>query len=108
MSLNISDFSFFCVKIATHPWKKLLPLFQQPPSQSWGSVKPVLFKNLVGGSTSPTERGSVHTMLDLDMDANIVNIKSDSVCIKQHLNNIWSYIYEKVKQHWGWIEKIVK
>ena len=26
-------------------------------------------------------------------------------CIKQHLSNIWSSIYEKVKQHWGWVEK---
>ena len=26
-------------------------------------------------------------------------------CIKQHLSNIWSSIYEKVKQHWGWAEK---
>ena len=27
------------------------------------------------------------------------------VCIKQHLSNIWSSIHEKVKQHWGWVEK---
>ena len=26
-------------------------------------------------------------------------------CTKQHLSNIWSSIYEKVKQHWGWVEK---
>ena len=25
--------------------------------------------------------------------------------IKQHLSNIWSSIYEKVKQHWGWIKE---
>ena len=25
------------------------------------------------------------------------------ICIKQHLSNIWNSIYEKVKQHWGWI-----
>ena len=25
--------------------------------------------------------------------------------IKQHLSNIWSSIYEKVKQHWDWAEK---
>ena len=24
---------------------------------------------------------------------------------KQHLSNIWSWIHEKVKQHWGWVEK---
>ena len=27
------------------------------------------------------------------------------ICIKQHLSNIWSSIYEKIKQHWGWVEK---
>ena len=27
------------------------------------------------------------------------------VCIKQHLSNIWSSIHDKVKQHWGWVEK---
>ena len=24
-----------------------------------------------------------------------------------HLSNIWSSIYEKVKQNWGWVEKSV-
>ena len=28
-------------------------------------------------------------------------------CIKQHLSDIWSSIHEKVKQHWGWVEKSV-
>ena len=27
------------------------------------------------------------------------------MCNTQHLSNIWSWIYEKVKQHWGWVEK---
>ena len=27
------------------------------------------------------------------------------ICIKEHQNNIWSSIHEKVKQHWGWVEK---
>ena len=27
------------------------------------------------------------------------------ICIKQHLSNIWSYIHEKLKQHWGWVRK---
>ena len=27
------------------------------------------------------------------------------VYIKQHLSNIWSSVYEKVKQHWDWVEK---
>ena len=25
--------------------------------------------------------------------------------IKQHLGIIWSSVYEKVEQHWGWVEK---
>ena len=25
--------------------------------------------------------------------------------IKQYLSNIWTSIHEKVKQHWGWVEK---
>ena len=27
------------------------------------------------------------------------------ICIKQHPSNIWSSIHERVKQHWGWVEK---
>ena len=27
------------------------------------------------------------------------------VCIKKHLNNIWSSSHENVKQYWGWVEK---
>ena len=27
------------------------------------------------------------------------------ICIKQHLSNICSSVYENVKQHWGWVEK---
>ena len=27
------------------------------------------------------------------------------ICIKQHLSNISSLVLEKVKQHWGWVEK---
>ena len=30
-----------------------------------------------------------------------------TVCIKHHLSNIWSSIHEKVKQHWGWVEKSI-
>ena len=29
------------------------------------------------------------------------------IFIKQLLSNIWSSIYEKAKQHWGWVEKSV-
>ena len=27
------------------------------------------------------------------------------ICTKQHVSNTWSSIHEKVKQHWGWVEK---
>ena len=27
------------------------------------------------------------------------------ICIKEHLNNIWSSIHEKVKQHWVRVKK---
>ena len=27
------------------------------------------------------------------------------LCVKQHLSNIRSSILEKVKLHWGWVEK---
>ena len=27
--------------------------------------------------------------------------------IKQHLSNTWSSIHEKVKQDWGWAEKVL-
>ena len=27
------------------------------------------------------------------------------MCIKQHLSNIWTSVFENVKQHWGWVEK---
>ena len=41
--------------------------------------------------------------LGLDMDTNIVNIKSVEVwwCLKQHLSDIWSSIHERDKQTWG-------
>ena len=29
------------------------------------------------------------------------------IYIKQHPTNIWGSIYEKVKEHWGWVEKNV-
>ena len=29
------------------------------------------------------------------------------VSIRQHPNKLWSSIYEKVKQHWDWVEKSV-
>ena len=29
------------------------------------------------------------------------------ICTKQHLRNIKGLIYEKVKQHWDWVEKNV-
>ena len=29
------------------------------------------------------------------------------MCNKQHLSNTWSWIHEKVKQHWGCVDKSV-
>ena len=29
------------------------------------------------------------------------------ISVKQQLSNVWSLIHEKVKQHWGWVEKNV-
>ena len=29
----------------------------------------------------------------------------DAYMFKQHLSKIWSSSHEKIKQHWGWIEK---
>ena len=68
LSLNISDFIlfYFFVKVQPNPAppphppapeKSYLPLFQQPPSQSWSPLKPPLFENLVGSSTPPVEKG---------------------------------------------------
>ena len=53
MSLNISDFNLYVTIAPPPPWKKSPPLSQQPPSKSWGPVKPPLFLNLVVGSTLP-------------------------------------------------------
>ena len=48
--------------------------------------------------------------LGLDMDTNILNEKRCPsmmvlISIKQHLSNIRSSVYKKVKQHWGLVEK---
>ena len=44
-------------KLQLPPTEKKSPsLFEQPPSKSWGPVKPPLFENLIGGSTLPAER----------------------------------------------------
>ena len=29
------------------------------------------------------------------------------MCNIQHLSNIWSWIHEKNKQHWDWVEKCI-
>ena len=49
----------------------------------------------------------IYFSLDKDMDINILNTKfvSMTACIKLKLRNIWSSIHEKVKKHWGWVEK---
>ena len=41
-----------------------------------------------------------HKYTKCEMRLGIMMVK----CIKQHLSNTWSSIYEKVKQQWGWVE----
>ena len=48
--------------------------------------------------------------LGLNIDTNVLECKMCLsimivICIKQHLSNNWGSIYEKVKQHWGWVEE---
>ena len=64
LPVNISDFIFY-VKMLP-PWKRPPPSFPATPSKNWDPVKPPLpfFENLVGGSTSPAEKG-VQTVLYL-------------------------------------------
>ena len=59
--LNISDLSFYFVKIET-PLKKVTPSFPATPVSKLRSCQAPLFENLVGGSTPssplpPAERG---------------------------------------------------
>ena len=54
---------------------------------------------------------TTQTDLGLDMDTNTENIRSVSVwwCLyvlsNTYLSNTWRSIHEKVKQHWGCVEK---
>ena len=48
--------------------------------------------------------------LGLNIDTNVLECNMCLsimivICIKQHLSNIWGSIYEKVKQHRGWVEE---
>ena len=62
---------------AAPPWKKSPLLSQQPPSKSWGLVKPPLFENVVGGSNpSCRKRSGAH----YDSSRNSLYI---------HLSNYW-------------------
>ena len=64
LSLNISDFSFFCKNCNPHPpppptpYKGHIPLSQQPPQKIGILSSPPLFffENLVGGSTIDMKR----------------------------------------------------
>ena len=50
-----------------------------------------------------------HIDQDVDIETNIENIgcigKTLSLCNQQHLSKIWDSIYQKVKQHWSWVER---
>ena len=43
--------------------------------------------------------GQKHTKYKMCLSITMV------ICTKQHLSKIWSSVYEKLKQHWGWVEK---
>ena len=55
---------FFCVKIATPlpPLKKVTYLSQQPPSKSWGPVKPPLFLKICLEVHLPSRKGAGWTL----------------------------------------------
>ena len=58
LSLNISNFNVFYVKIATPPEKSRPPLSQQPSSKSWGPVKPPPFLKIwLEAQRSPCRKG---------------------------------------------------
>ena len=94
LSLNISDFSFFYVKLQS-PWKNLPPLFsQQLPSQSWGPAKPFPpppppFENFVGGSTLQ-QKGvcahyrNVHIKFEI---RNVLHFVKKLICLCHHKAN---------------------
>ena len=67
-SLNISDFNYVAIALppSSPPEKSRPPLFQQPPLkvEVLSSPSP-FFKNLVGCSTPPAERGE-YTLFDFD------------------------------------------
>ena len=59
-------------------------------------------KNHIDTTNGPRPRhGHKHTKYKMCLSIMM------AICIKQHLNNIWSSNHEKVKQHWGWLEKSV-
>ena len=49
-------------------------------------------------------RTSFSRILATDKETHI-NSMMMLLCIAQHLSNIWSSVYENVKQHWGWVKK---
>ena len=49
-------------------------------------------------------RTSFSRILATDKETHI-NSMMMLLCITQHLSNIWSSVYENVKQHWGWVKK---
>ena len=61
LSLNISDFSGVFCKIAT-PWKRLAPLFQQPPLKVEVLSNPPFWK-FGRRFNPPSRKAGVHTMI---------------------------------------------
>ena len=48
-----------------------------------------------------------HFLIDvgLDMDTEFFSMKMLMFIRNKQHSNIWSWIYGKVKQHWGWVER---
>ena len=96
LSLNISDFSFsvyFLYKNCTppswkHPYLSLQPPSETLKSKNWDPVKPLLFENVVEGST-PHEKGRRGAHYEVCLNLNIMTqftwaplFKSCKICHK--------------------------
>ena len=85
--LNIPDFSLFLSKHCTPPWKKSLPLSQQPPwkTKVLSSLPPV-FENFAGGSTlQQNRRRGVHTWSRSSVDPRYAHFFANYIHFWDHV-----------------------
>ena len=59
----ISDFNLFLCENCNSPWKKSPPLSQQPPSKSWGPVKPPFLKTWLETQPPLQKGGAAHYVI---------------------------------------------